>query len=444
MEQLSNVTASKRETAGGLVLGIIGVGAFSFSLPATKLAVEQLDPWFVAFARAAVAAALAVVYLAAVRARLPRRDQLPALALVAGGVVVGFPLFTSLALTVSDSAHGAVVIALLPAATALAAVLLAGERPGIVFWCAALAGLAVVVAFTLAESGGGFTVADGFLLAATAACAVGYAQGGVLSRELGGARTISWALVLSAPLTLPVALILTATTEPAAGATSWAGFAYVSAVSMFLGFFAWYAALARGGVARIGQVQLTQPLLTLGWSALALGEHVGSGTLLAALAVLASVVVTQRAPVARFVDDQLPVAGRWRRGAEVREVEREDRQVVALGAGHDGGVGEAEVEVGEAGVDLDGAAQQAGGEERDGVLADRDRVQEEPCGVRADAGAEQLIDFHEHRVGYEEIASELGDQCGGQSVGVIAAVGGRDQWARVCDDLQPVVTGARR
>jgi drug/metabolite transporter (DMT)-like permease len=299
MEQLSNVTASKRVTAGGLVLGIIGVGAFSFSLPATKLAVEQLDPWFVAFARAAVAAALAVVYLAAVRARLPRRDQLPALALVAGGVVVGFPLFTSLALTVSDSAHGAVVIALLPAATALAAVLLAGERPGIVFWCAALAGLAVVVAFTLAESGGGFTVADGFLLAATAACAVGYAQGGVLSRELGGARTISWALVLSAPLTLPVALILTATTEPAAGAASWAGFAYVSAVSMFLGFFAWYAALARGGVARIGQVQLTQPLLTLGWSALALGERVGSGTLLAALAVLASVVVTQRASVAQ-------------------------------------------------------------------------------------------------------------------------------------------------
>jgi drug/metabolite transporter (DMT)-like permease len=299
MRQRSNVTRWKRETASGLVLGIIGVGAFSFSLPATKLAVEQLDPWFVAFARAAVATALAVAYLAAVRAPLPRRDQLPALAFVAGGVVVGFPLLSGLALTVSDSAHAAVMIALLPAATALAAVLMAGERPGRVFWCAALAGLAVVVSFTLVESGGGFTVADLFLLAATAVCAVGYAQGGVLSRELGGARTISWALVLSAPLTLPVALILTATTAPAADATGWAGFAYVSAVSMFLGFFAWYAGLARGGVARIGQVQLTMPLLTLGWSALVLGEHVGPGTLLAALAVLVSVVVTQRAPIAQ-------------------------------------------------------------------------------------------------------------------------------------------------
>jgi drug/metabolite transporter (DMT)-like permease len=270
------------------VLGLTGVVAFSFSLPATKLAVADLDPWFVAFARAAVAAALAAAYLAAVRAPRPHGDQWRRLVLVAAGVVVGFPLFTSLALTTSDAAHGAVVVALLPAATALAAVLFAGERPGLVFWLAALTGLLVVLGFTLAQAGGGVTAADGLLVAA---------QGGVLSRELGGARTISWALVLSAPVIVPLSLVLVATTAPAGDARAWAGFAYVSVVSMFLGFFAWYAGLARGGVARIGQVQLLQPSLTLGWSALVLGEHVGPWTFAAVLAVLASVVVTQRARV---------------------------------------------------------------------------------------------------------------------------------------------------
>ncbi len=127
--------------------------------------------------------------------------------------------------------------------------------------------------------------------------AVGYAHGGVLSRDLGGARTISWALVLSLPLTLPIALVSAAVSPPSGDATAWAGFAYVSAISMFLGFFAWYAGLARGGVARVGQVQLLQPPMTLGWSALVLGEQVGPGTFAAALAVLASVVVTQRARV---------------------------------------------------------------------------------------------------------------------------------------------------
>jgi drug/metabolite transporter (DMT)-like permease len=281
----------------GFLLGLLGVVGFSFSLPATRLAVEDLDPWLVAFGRAVLAAGLAVAYLLAVRAPLPTRAQLGRLALVAGGAVVGFPLFTSLALVTSESQHGAVVVALLPAATALAAVARAGERPGPVFWFAALAGLAVVLGFSLARSGGAVTGADAFLLAAIAACAIAYAEGGVLSRDLGGARTICWALVLAVPFTLPVAVVTVATTSLDAGPTAWLGLAYVSAISMFLGFFAWYAGLARGGVARVGQVQLVQPLLTLGWAALVLGEHVGAGTVLAAIGVLASVVVTQRARV---------------------------------------------------------------------------------------------------------------------------------------------------
>jgi len=284
----------------GVAIGALGILGFSFSLPATRLAVADLDPWLIAFGRATVAALLAAVYLRTTRAARPTARQARSLAIVAIGVVVGFPLFTSLALQAETAAHGAVVIAILPAATAVAAVVRAGERPSRRFWLASAAGLVTVLAFVAATTGGELTTggpqaADLYLLAATALCAVGYAEGGALSRTLGAAPTICWALVLSAPVTATVAGVAAAATGLHAGPTAWLGFAYVSVVSMFLGFFAWYAGLARGGVARVGQIQLAQPVLTLGWSALLLGESVTALTVATALAVLASVAATQRA-----------------------------------------------------------------------------------------------------------------------------------------------------
>jgi len=290
-----------RATLGpGVVLGSLGILGFSFSFPATRLAVAGLDPWLVAFGRATVAAVFAAAYLRATRAPRPTRAQVPSLAIVALGVVVGFPLFSSLALEGETAAHGAVVIAFLPAATAVAAVLRAGERPSRRFWVASTAGLVAVLAFVAISAGAdlrgsGPRAADLFLLGATALCAMGYAEGGALSRGLGAANTICWALVISAPVTASVAATAAVTTGLHAGATAWLGFAYVSAISMFLAFFAWYAGLARGGVAKVGQIQLAQPVLTLVWSALILGEAVGPLTLICALAVLASVAATQRA-----------------------------------------------------------------------------------------------------------------------------------------------------
>jgi len=291
---------AQRLLGPGVAIGALGILGFSFSLPATRLAVADLDPWLVAFGRATVAALLAAIYLRATRGQRPTARQARSLALVALGVVVGFPLLTSLALASETAAHGAVVIAILPAATAVAAVVRAGERPSRRFWLASAAGLVTVLAFVAVTTGGELTTAgpqpaDLYLLAATALCAVGYAEGGALSRTLGAAPTICWALVLSAPVTAAVAGAAAAATGLHAGPIAWLGFAYVSIVSMFLAFFAWYAGLARGGVARVGQVQLAQPVLTLGWSALLLGESVTALTVVAALAVLASVAATQRA-----------------------------------------------------------------------------------------------------------------------------------------------------
>ncbi|MBY8871427.1 DMT family transporter [Micromonospora sp. PLK6-60] len=270
--------------------------AFSMSLPATRVAVQTLDPWFVAFGRAVGAALLAGAYLGLTGAPRPNRDQWRRLSIVALGVVVGFPLFTSLALTTQTSAHGAVVVTVLPAMTAVFAVLRAGERPPPLFWIASTAGLALVLAF-LAGSGsirGTLSLADAFLLAAVVLCGLGYAEGGVLARELGGARTICWALLLSLPATVPITTVAAIAHRPQAGIAGWSAFGYLTVVSMFLGFFAWYAGLARGGIAKVGQIQLVQPVLTLIWSAVLLGEAVTPGALLVAGAVLACVVLIQR------------------------------------------------------------------------------------------------------------------------------------------------------
>ncbi|MDP9799057.1 drug/metabolite transporter (DMT)-like permease [Catenuloplanes nepalensis] len=286
----------------GVGLGLLGVACFSFSLPATTLALDGFDPWLVGVGRAAGAGLLAIVYLLAARAPRPAANHWPRLAVVALGVVFGFPICTTLALLTSTSAHGAVVIAVLPAMTAVFAVLRGGERPPAAFWGASLAGLVAVLGFLIAGGGigGGLHTADLLLIGAVLLVALGYAEGGALARELGGARTICWALVLSLPVTIPVAgvsLALHPVGTPSGSA--WFGLGYVTVVSMFLGFFAWYAGLAAGGVARVGQVQLIQPVLTLGWSALLLGEEVNGLTMATAALVLLCVLLTQRTRTAR-------------------------------------------------------------------------------------------------------------------------------------------------
>jgi drug/metabolite transporter (DMT)-like permease len=282
-----------------IFLGFLGVLAFSFTLPATRVAVGDLDPVLVGIGREALAAIPAALILLATRAPLPSRSQVWRLGVVASGVVFGWPLFSALALQDLTSAHSAVILGVLPAATAVAAVLRAGEHPSASFWLASGAGLVAVLAFAAAQGAGLPTVGDLQILGAVALGAIGYAEGGALARELGGWRVICWAVVLSLPITLPIGVIAALGSDLHADTDAWLGFAYVSSFSALFGFFPWYAGLARGGVAKIGQVQLLQPLLTLVWSAWLLSEEVNALTLVASIAGLASVVATQRARVTR-------------------------------------------------------------------------------------------------------------------------------------------------
>ncbi len=286
------------------------MAGFSFTVPFTRVAVADgaISPLFVGSGRAVIAALLAAAALALTRQRLPRGGQWGRLAVVAAGVVVGFPMLTSYALTTASAGHGAVVIALLPAATAVTAVLRGRERPPVRFWVMAAVGALTAVGFASLQGGGlgGVHWSDLLLFGAVAAAAVGYAEGGLLARELGAWQTISWALVLSAPLMAVLLAVSVAQQPPTAGPVEWAAFAYLGVVSMYLGFFAWYRGLAIGPMAQVSQIQLVQPVMTLCWAALLLGERLTWPTVLGGLAVVACAGTAVRTRLGRAAPRTAP------------------------------------------------------------------------------------------------------------------------------------------
>ncbi len=231
---------------------------------------------------------LAAVVLALTRQRMPRGIQWVRLGVVAGGIVVGFPLLTSFALTTASASHGAVVIALLPAATAVMAAVRGKERPPRSFWVMAAVGSAVTAVFASLQGGGIGQLhwSDLLLFGAVVAAAIGYAEGGLLARELGSWQTVSWALVLASPLMIALTAVSVIEQQPSGTPVEWAAFAYLGVASMFLGFFAWYRGLAIGPMAQVSQVQLVQPVLSILWAAVILREHLTWPTIVGGVAVI--------------------------------------------------------------------------------------------------------------------------------------------------------------
>lgn len=276
----------------GLLLGLLGVLAFSLTLPMTRFAVAELDPWFLAFGRMAIAGVLAAAWLAATQAPRPTRSDLVLLAWSALGIVIGFPLLSSLSLRHIPANHGAIIVGLLPFATALLAALVFKERQSARFWICAAIGSALVIAFALRDGsapGSLLSYGNVAMLGAVFAGAVGYVAGARLTARIGGVAAILWALAFALPLTLPITLALAWAKPPQASPGAWGAFAYVTVVSQLVGFFAWYNGLALGGIARVGQVQLLQAFFTIGFAALLFGERVSAITWLFALGVVATI-----------------------------------------------------------------------------------------------------------------------------------------------------------
>jgi drug/metabolite transporter (DMT)-like permease len=293
----------KSEEIRGLWLGAAGVAIFALTLPMTRLAVgsaeaPHLSGVFIAIGRAAVAGLLSAMFLMATRAPLPRREDWIPLSIVSGGVVFGFPLLTSVAMRHVEAVHASVILGVLPMATAVVGAWLHRQRPSAGFWICAAFGSALVVGFALrhsAAASSGVQLADLMLLAAMACAALGYGWGALLSQRMRAERVICWALVLALPVTAPLSLVM----RPAAAVppAAWWAFGYVAVFSMWLGFFAWYRALAVGGTVRVSQVQLMQPFLSMLFAVPLLGESIDLMTLGFAAAVMGTVFVGRRMPV---------------------------------------------------------------------------------------------------------------------------------------------------
>lgn len=278
------------KTTSGWIYGLTGVLIFSASLPATRVAVMDFDPVFLTVARAAIAGILSLGLLFAFQEKRPVRGDLVSLIIVAIGCVVGFPLLTALALKHVTSAHSIVFIGLLPLATAIFGVLRGGERPRLAFWIFSVIGSAIVCGYALAQGITASPVGDLLMLAAILVCGLGYAEGAVLSRRLGGWQVICWALVLSLPAMIALSLFTMPQTIDNIGEPAWIGLIYVSLFSMLIGFIFWYRGLAQGGIAAVGQLQLLQPFFGLALAATLLKESVSWSMFAVTLGVVACVV----------------------------------------------------------------------------------------------------------------------------------------------------------
>ncbi|ENU30193.1 DMT family transporter [Acinetobacter sp. NIPH 1852] len=281
--------------SNGWVNGLIGVVIFAGSLPATRVAVMDFSPTFLTAARAAIAGVLGLILILLSRQKLPEKKDWMPLLYVAIGVVIGFPLFTALALQYVSAAHSIVFVGLLPLATAIFGVLRGGERPNFAFWLFAILGAALVFAFMLIQTQSWlFNYGDIFMLLAIILCGFGYAEGGKLSKHLGGWQVICWALILMLPIMLVISYLYIPTSFEQISWSATLGLAYVSIFSMLIGFFFWYKGLALGGIAAVGQLQLLQPIFGLAIAAVILHEQVSMTMFVVTVAVIACVTCAKK------------------------------------------------------------------------------------------------------------------------------------------------------
>jgi len=284
----------------GLGYGFLGVLCFSLTLPATRAAVADLDPVIVGLGRAIVAAMLAAILLALTHQKRPTRKQVRSLIVVALGVVIGFPILSAWAMQNLPASHGAIVLGIAPLATAITGTLRTGDRPSGGFWLASILGSMTVVCFAIYSGAGHLQLGDLALLGAMIAAAFGYAEGALLAQVMGGWQVISWGLLVAVPMVILPVIGAVWQHGLVASPSAWLGFGYVTVFSQFLAFFAWYKGLAIGGVARVGQIQLLQPFLTISASAFLLGEAISPLTIGTAIVVFAIVILGKKATVKRL------------------------------------------------------------------------------------------------------------------------------------------------
>ncbi|MEL6750684.1 MAG: DMT family transporter [Pseudomonadota bacterium] len=291
------MSGSKSAPLLGALLGLTGVLIFSGTLPATRFAVATFDPVFITFTRALLATIAAIICLKALKRPFPKTHW-KELVFVGATMIYGFPGLMALAMLTVPSAHGGVIMGILPLGTAVFAVLLTGERPSALFWLVGLAGAAVITLFAFRDGEGfGLVAGDIWLLLAAIIASSGYVVSGRLTAFMPGWEVICWALILWGPVALVGTILSFDGAYLAAESAQIGAMLYLGLGSMFLGFFFFNAGMKLGGIARVGQLQLMQTFFTLAIAGLILGERVTLETWSFAAVVIALVVAGQRARI---------------------------------------------------------------------------------------------------------------------------------------------------
>lgn len=275
----------------GMLIGFVGVAIFSLTLPFTRVAVQEMNPFYISFGRGVIAGLCGLMLLVITKSPFPSKTQCKKILITAFGVVYGFPIFTSLAMQTLPSAHSGIVLGILPLATSAIGAMRFGERPSFAYWLTAISGTLIVLMYSIISGGGSLAYGDIWLLLAIATAAIGYGEGGKLAQEIGAIKVISWAMVLTLPLNIPATYIFSNVSILSLSFGALTSFLYIGLFSAYIGFFFWYGGIALGGISRVGQVQLLQPFLTLIGAYFILSEQITPLNTIFAIVVLIAVLV---------------------------------------------------------------------------------------------------------------------------------------------------------
>jgi drug/metabolite transporter (DMT)-like permease len=282
----------------GMLLGLFAVIAFSLTLPITRALTANLSVWDIGLGRSALAAFAAAAILLITRQKWPNQGQLIKLCIIASGITFGFPVLTALGMETVPASHGGIVLGSLPLATAIIGCYISGERPSGAFWSVAIIGFLIVATFVFITGNSeslAFYKGDIALVGAVLFAALGYAQGGVLARELGGWQVICWTLVISLPLLIPLCLLLVSPSNfITLDLSGWSIFVFLALINSLIGFFLFYRGMSLAGVARVSQIQLLQPFMTLLLAVIFLGEPLTATVALFTAATVLVVVISKR------------------------------------------------------------------------------------------------------------------------------------------------------
>ena len=281
----------------GMLIGFVGISIFSLTLPFTQMAVNEMSPFFVAFARASIAGICALILLIFTKSKFPNKIQIRRLIIIVIGVIYGFPIFTSIAMKTLPSSHSGIVLGILPLAMSLFAAIKYKEKPSSSFWMISIFGTFIVISYTFIDNNGSLIIEDLWLLFAILFAAIGYSEGGTLAKEMGSIGVISWALVISLPINLFASYLFYEINYSSISFQAIISLTYVGLFSMFIGFFFWYKGIAIGGISRVGQVQLIQPFLTIVGAYFLTNEKITTLNILFAFMVLIVIIIGRKTKI---------------------------------------------------------------------------------------------------------------------------------------------------